>query len=213
MANIVKFGAKVLVATALLSSAAAAEGTFVGFEGALLQSTLNPNVNGFKLLGDDPKDTAFDLGFKVGQDFGDYRVWAGYAYRTAAKESYSVTAAAGSATYDVEWKSHNFLVGGAYTPAITESFRALVGGYIGIARTTIDEAGTGTIPSLNFNWSGSSSTSGTGVLVGAKLGSIYAINDNNEIEFGLKVDYTDTGVEWLDSTTNYGIYVGYNYKF
>ncbi|MBR6611386.1 MAG: hypothetical protein IKK93_04000 [Campylobacter sp.] len=213
MSNIVKFSAKVLVATALLNSVAVAEGTFIGFEGALLQSTLNPNVNGFELLGDDPKDTSFDLGFKVGQDFGDYRIWASYTYRTAASESYSVTAAAGSATYDVEWKSHNFSIGGAYTPAITQSFRALLGAYVGIARTTIDEAGTGSIPSLGFNWSGNDSTSGTGVLVGAKVGGIYAINDNHEVEFGVKADYADTGVDWLDSTTNYGIYVGYNYKF
>ncbi|WP_272887997.1 MULTISPECIES: hypothetical protein [Campylobacter] len=28
-----------------------------------------------------------------------------------------------------------------------------------------------------------------------KLGGIYAINDSNEIEFGLKSDYTSTGLE------------------
>ena len=46
-----------------------------------------------------------------------------------------------------------------------------------------------------------------------KLGSIYEVVENNEIEFGIKGDYQTTGIEDYDNILNYGVYVGYNYKF
>ncbi|MFW5613953.1 MAG: hypothetical protein ACOCM3_04700 [Campylobacter hyointestinalis] len=77
MTNIVKFGTKVLVASALMSSAVLAEGTFVGVEGAFVQSKVNLDSDANEFFSD-PKDGAFEFGFKAGQDFGDYRLWAGY---------------------------------------------------------------------------------------------------------------------------------------
>lgn len=46
-----------------------------------------------------------------------------------------------------------------------------------------------------------------------KLSGIYEVVQNNEIEFGIKGDYQTTGIEDYDNILNYGIYVGYNYKF
>jgi hypothetical protein len=46
-----------------------------------------------------------------------------------------------------------------------------------------------------------------------KLGGIYAINDNNEIEFGLKGNYTSTDIEGYKNRMDYDAYLGYNYKF
>ena len=46
-----------------------------------------------------------------------------------------------------------------------------------------------------------------------KLGGIYEVVENNEIEFGIKGDYQTTGIEDYDNILNYGIYVDYNYKF
>ena len=46
-----------------------------------------------------------------------------------------------------------------------------------------------------------------------KLGGIYEVVKNNEIEFGIKGDYQTTGIEDYDNIFNYGVYVGYNYKF
>lgn len=42
-----------------------------------------------------------------------------------------------------------------------------------------------------------------------KLGGIYEVVENNEIEF----DYQTTGLDAYDNILNYGVYVGYNYKF
>lgn len=46
-----------------------------------------------------------------------------------------------------------------------------------------------------------------------KLGGIYEVVENSEIEFGIKGDYQTTGIEDYDNILNYGVYVGYNYKF
>ena len=46
-----------------------------------------------------------------------------------------------------------------------------------------------------------------------KLGGIYEVVENNEIEFGIKGDYQTTSIEDYDNAFNYGVYVGYNYKF
>jgi hypothetical protein len=46
-----------------------------------------------------------------------------------------------------------------------------------------------------------------------KLGGIYEVAKNNEIEFCIKGDYQTTGIEDYDNAFSYGVYVGYNYKF
>lgn len=46
-----------------------------------------------------------------------------------------------------------------------------------------------------------------------KLSGIYEVVENNEIEFGIKGDYQTTDIEDYYNILNYGIYVGYNYKF
>lgn len=46
-----------------------------------------------------------------------------------------------------------------------------------------------------------------------KLGGIYEVVENNEIEFGIKGDYQTTDIKDYDNILNYGVYVGYNYKF
>ena len=60
MANIVKFGAVVVAATAILSSSAAAQGGFVGVEGALLQSQVKLDDIYPSVL-DDPKILRLNL--------------------------------------------------------------------------------------------------------------------------------------------------------
>ena len=46
-----------------------------------------------------------------------------------------------------------------------------------------------------------------------KLGGIYEVVENNEIEFGIKGDYQITTIDEYNNIRNYGLYVGYNLKF
>ncbi|AII14852.1 outer membrane beta-barrel domain protein [Campylobacter iguaniorum] len=210
MANIAKFGAKVLLVSALASSAALAEGAFVGLEGGFNQSKVSLDSE----LSDtfsDPKDGAFEFGLKAGQDFGSFRVWGGYSYRTKASEDYSFAGPGGNIDVEMSWKSHNFLVGADYTPSITESFKAVLGAYTGLAITKAEIKGNGKV--LGYDFSENGSETSAGAVVGVRLGGIYEIDKSNEIEFGVKSDYTKTGIDGIDKATSYGAYVGYNYKF
>ncbi|WP_096026526.1 outer membrane beta-barrel protein [Campylobacter lanienae] len=217
MTNIVKFGAVVVAATAILSSSAAAQGGFVGVEGVLLQSQVKLDDIYPSVL-DDPKDTSIELGLKAGYDFDVFRVWGGYSYRTKGSEDDNMKDGADFINGEFNWQTHNILVGADYTPSLTDSFKLTLGAYTGISIvrgeftgqaqfTTQDSYGT-----YEFTLSDNSIT-GVGSIWGAKLGGIYEVVENNEIEFGIKGDYKITDIEDYDNILNYGVYVGYNYKF
>lgn len=55
-----------------------------------------------------------------------------------------------------------------------------------------------------------------GLVLGGKLGGIYSLDSNNDIEFGVKADKTwFRKIYQTDNVkqTKYGIYAGYTYKF
>ncbi|MCD8213144.1 MAG: hypothetical protein LUC34_03700 [Campylobacter sp.] len=86
----------------------------------------------------------------------------------------------------------------------------MLGAYTGVARINLkisDEDGD-----LKKNT--------TGWLTGAKLGGIYEIDANNEIEFGYKLEYAKYSTIHIDDDVHakakelsHGLFVGYNYKF
>lgn len=213
MANIVKFGAVVVAATAILSSSAAAQGVFVGVEGALLQSQVKLDDIYPSVL-DDPKDTSIELGLKAGYDFDVFRVWGGYSYRTKGSEDYNMKDGADFINGEFNWQTHNILVGADYTPSLTDSFKLTLGAYTGLSIVKGEFSGQAeyTIDGVKYGID-NDPTTGTGALFGLKLGGIYEVIENNEIEFGIKGDYQTTGIEDYDNILNYGVYVGYNYKF
>ena len=213
MANIAKIGLQVLVATTLMSSAAAAENIFVGVEGALLQSKVKLD-DIYPSVIDDPKDTSIELGLKAGYDFDAFRVWGGYSYRTKGSEDYNMKDGAGFINGEFNWQTHNILIGADYTPSLTDSFKLALGAYTGLSIVKGEFSGKSeyTIDGVKHTGNDVSKTD-TGALFGLKLGGIYEIVENNEIEFGIKGDYQTTGIEDYDNILNYGVYVGYNYKF
>ncbi len=213
MANIVKFGAAVVAATAILSSSAAAQSVFVGVEGALLQSQVKLDEV-FPSAVDDPKDTSIELGLKGGYDFDTFRVWGGYSYRTKGSEDYNLRDGADFMDGEFNWQTHNILVGADYTPSLTDSFKLALGAYTGISFVKGEFSGQAQYTSGGYIYTlDNPSETGTGALIGLKLGGIYEVVKNNEIEFGIKGDYQTTGIDEFDNILNYGLYVGYNYKF
>ena len=186
---------------------------FVGVEGALIQTKVTLNDEYPSVL-DDLSDSSVELGFRAGYDFGDYRVWGGYAYRTKGSEDVDYKNGGDYLKGEFSWTTHNILVGADYTPTIAESFKLVLGAYTGISFVKGEFEGSGHYTRWPYTYTLSSdSVSGTGALIGAKVGGLYAINDNNEIKLGVKADYQSTGIEDFDNATNYGVYLGYNYKF
>ncbi|MDY3133018.1 MAG: hypothetical protein SPI60_02480 [Campylobacter lanienae] len=222
MANIVKFGAATIAATAILSSGATAKELFVGVEGALLQSQvkLEPFFNQL----DDPKDTSIELGLKAGYDFDTFRIWGGYSYRSQGSQKYNFRDGNGFIDGEFSWQANNILIGADYTPSLSNNFKLSLGAYTGLSIVKGEFTGQGrytsgvltysryTSGTLTYTYSDGSET-GVGNLLGVKLGAIYEVVENNEIEFGIKGDYQATSIEEYDNIINYGLYVGYNYKF
>ncbi|WP_086288560.1 outer membrane beta-barrel protein [Campylobacter devanensis] len=213
MTNIFKFGAAAIAATAILSSSAVAQGVFVGVEGALLQNQVKLDDIYPSVL-DDPKDTSIELGLKGGYDFDAFRVWGGYSYRTKGSEDYNMKDGTDFINGEFNWQTHNILVGADYTPSLTDSFKLALGAYTGLSIVKGEFSGQAeyTTDGLTYVMD-NDSTTGTGAIFGLKLGGIYEVVENNEIEFGIKGDYQTTGIEDYDNILNYGVYVGYNYKF
>ncbi|MBR6952804.1 MAG: hypothetical protein IKH66_03185 [Campylobacter sp.] len=199
---------KLVLASSLMANFASANSVFVGFDGVYnIKSELEldaGNVSG-KI-----KDSTFGLGLKVGYDFDLFRVYGEYLYKTKAKDSYSDND--GESLY--EWNAHQFLIGADYTPRLMENFKFVLGAYTGISRLNY-EISTTDIVLGNYD----DKVNKTGWLLGAKIGGIYELNSNNEIEFGVKGDYVNYGSVSdydgsLDFTEmNYGLYLGYNFKF
>ncbi|MEE3744839.1 hypothetical protein [Campylobacter porcelli] len=213
MTNIVKFGAVVVAATAILSSNAVAQGGFIGIEGALLQSQVALDEI-YPSIIDDPKDTSVELGFKGGYDFDTFRIWGGLSLRTTGSQKYNLSDGVNFIDGEVSWQTYNFLVGINYTPSLSDNFKLSLGAYTGISFVKGEFSGQAQYTSGIYTYTlDNSSTTGTGALIGLKIGGIYEVVKNNEIEFGVKGDYQTTGIDEFDNILNYGIYVGYNYKF
>ena len=107
------------------------------------------------------------------------------------------------------------LVGGDFTPEITNGFKLVAGAYTGVSFLKYK------IYSYDESDGSSDSLSKTlpGWVIGARLGGLYSFDEHNEIEFGYKADYTRYKASKLGEDvdkvyeTNHGIYLGYNFKF
>ena len=55
----------------------------------------------------------------------------------------------------------------------------------------------------------------TGLVLGAKFGAAYLLDQNNILEAGMKTDYTFYKADDISRIreSNIGLYVGYTYKF
>ena len=216
LANIFKFGAVAVAATAILSSSAAAQGGFIGAEGALLQSKLKLDYPFLNQL-DDPKDSSMEFGLKAGYDFDTFRIWGGLSLRTEGSQIYNnPNLTNGIDTLNINgkfiWQTNNILLGVNYTPPLNYKYKLSLGAYTGLS--IVKGEFNGEVQSTNVaNQLGYDSKSGVGNLFGAKLGAIYEVDKNNEIEFGIKGDYQTTTIDEYNNIRNYGLYIGYNLKF
>jgi putative outer membrane protein len=150
------------------------------------------------------------IGFKAGYDFGIARAYGEYMY------DFKVTKNGSDEDEDFKhsWNKHSLLVGGDFTPEITNSFRLVAGAYTGVSFLKYKD-------SYNDFSGDSDSISKTvpGWVIGARLGGLYSFDEHNEIEFGYKADYTRYKASKLGEDidkayeTNHGLYLGYNFKF
>ena len=181
---------KSVLALSLASSFALAQGGFVGLEGGYdFSSKLSSD-------GDSIKDNRPNIG--------------GYFYHTEAKDNFNYTDDGVKHDVSIKWTTHKFVVGGDYTPAITDNFKLIAGLYTGISVVNFKaRLYTNTLKATY-------DTTKAGWLVGTRLGAEYSFDKNNALEFGIKADRswysTDEDLDNLKST-DIGAYLGYTYKF
>ncbi|EAH5037911.1 porin family protein [Campylobacter coli] len=207
----------VIVGIALFSSSALAaeeSGFFIGADAAYVQTKvkgdLKHNKTGAVFNGDLSSSIPI-LGLRMGYRFNDlHRLYVAYNY----SDEFSDIIRTPKLRIESDFNTHKFLLGYDFTPEIFKRVRAVAGGYLGYAKTSIDLKTSLLSLSQDFD----------GFVYGAKIGAIFELGTSNEIEVGFKAEkieyntrnyYQETiGSNFYDPRqTNYGLYLGYTYKF
>ena len=210
-----------LAVMAGFSSIAAAEGVFVGGSLDAQSSKLKES----DCIGEcaSLSGSRMGLGLKAGYDFGQFRVYGQYQHNFKAKESetmdfYYNGQLTSKDEGDYSWTTNDLTVGADFTPSFSDNFKGLLGGYLGYSHlkykyNVVHLTNNGNnVKYWNGGWNAN------GFQYGVRLGGIYSFNQNNELEFGVKAEQVrysadDDGDSFKFKTTNYGGFVGYNYKF
>lgn len=165
----------------------------------------NSNING-DLEGDIPV-FSLKVGYRINEN---HRVYSAYNYSSEMSDVIQTT----NIKIDGEFDTHKILFGYDFTPKIFDDTRAVLGIYGGYAKTDLTFKTNGLSLSENFD----------GFTYGAKIGALYELDSSNEVEFSFKVEKTTyTSENFYQSSigsnfynpeqTNYGLYLGYTYKF
>ncbi|BEJ72535.1 outer membrane beta-barrel protein [Campylobacter coli] len=207
----------VIVGIALFSSSALAaeeSGFFIGADAAYVQTKvkgdLKHNKTGAVFNGDLSSSIPI-LGLRMGYRFNDlHRLYVAYNY----SDEFSDIIRTPNLRIESDFNTHKFLLGYDFTPEIFKRVRAVAGGYLGYAKTSIDLKTSLLSLSQDFD----------GFVYGAKIGAIFELGTSNEIEVGFKAEKIEyntrnyyqeiIGSNFYDPRqTNYGLYLGYTYKF
>ncbi|ELD0561454.1 outer membrane beta-barrel protein [Campylobacter coli] len=207
----------VIVSIALFSSSALAaeeSGFFIGADAAYVQTKvkgdLKHNKTGAVFNGDLSSSIPI-LGLRMGYRFNDlHRLYVAYNY----SDEFSDIIRTPNLRIESDFNTHKFLLGYDFTPEIFKRVRAVAGGYLGYAKTSIDLKTSLLSLSQDFD----------GFVYGAKIGAIFELGTSNEIEVGFKAEKIEyntrnyyqeiIGSNFYDPRqTNYGLYLGYTYKF
>ncbi|HEF1432652.1 TPA: outer membrane beta-barrel protein [Campylobacter coli] len=207
----------VIVGIALFSSSALSaeeSGFFIGADAAYVQTKvkgdLKHNKTGAVFNGDLSSSIPI-LGLRMGYRFNDlHRLYVAYNY----SDEFSDIIRTPKLRIESDFNTHKFLLGYDFTPEIFKRVRAVAGGYLGYAKTSIDLKTSLLSLSQDFD----------GFVYGAKIGAIFELGTSNEIEVGFKAEKIEyntrnyyqeiIGSNFYDPRqTNYGLYLGYTYKF
>lgn len=228
-----------VIALSLLSSFSFADensGIFLGVEAGIGYSTFkdkNSNLTtGADIIGgrlqfnENPISYAgFDGALKLGYRFNpDHRLYlsVGMGHRASKETKITIANAFGaslSGNYDVQNSTTDILVGYDFTPSLTDGIRGLFGVYVGHSslKTELEQKGD------YFAVNESAKQNFSGFAYGVKAGTIFDINENNEIDLSLRYTqrtYSEKAFEpdnpaskVKPETSDVGIYIGYAYKF
>ncbi|MGP1579919.1 MAG: hypothetical protein ACTTH5_02700 [Wolinella sp.] len=234
-----KISIRNLVLAALLTSGAMAaeSGLFVGIDTGFMSvkneignkgvSTLGgPNQNVLPSNTVSFSDSTFEGILKVGYHFDStHRVYLAYVANNVEGKKVFTQGSAGSIdTITVKFKeTSKFLLGYDYTPELVSMWRGVAGIYAGFLRRDVSLR---MVDTPNPHLPTDVAVKSSGNLLGLKLGAIYEVAKNSDIEFGMKFESASMGnksdkdkddimvVTFSNQKqSNIGLYAGYVYKF
>ena len=197
-----------LASTALASPALARDGQwYVGVEGgAMLAEDFDLAVNGVENSVKIENQTGYDFGGIVGYDFGGFRLETEVSYREADPSQVSgivpqpVNAAVGAfggTSTAGDASALSFMLNGMVDFGSDDGIQGFVGGGVGVARASIDNAIGGPLVAVS-NWLDDSDT---GFAWQAIAGVRAPISDSWDV--GLKYRYFNMpGIDLVDSVGN-----------
>jgi hypothetical protein len=190
---------KASIIACAVCSFAMAEEAFIGYEGGYSFAS-NWKEKAADGESGRVRKGQFNSGVKAGYDFDNFRAYGAYFYSFQTKKQVDNDT---DDKFTVKWKKHSLLAGVDYTPSITKNIKLVAGGYTGVSRLTI------TRDDVNARFYD------TGLVLGAKFGAAYLLDQNNILEAGMKTDYTFYKADDVSRIreSNIGLYVGYTYKF
>ncbi|MDR1614160.1 MAG: hypothetical protein LBS26_01175 [Campylobacteraceae bacterium] len=158
-------------------------------------------------------DSTLSGGIKIGYIFSpNHRAY--FAYNNGGKREHEVHES--SVYIKGEQQTKTVVVGYSFTPQISENKRFLLDIHAGSAKTHAVETITSGFTTIKEDIPFS------GTVVGVRLGTIYSINKNMELEFTVKIDglsYDEAAFKNSSTTkakqdqTDVGFFIGANYKF
>ncbi|TKX30921.1 outer membrane beta-barrel protein [Campylobacter aviculae] len=189
-------------------------GFFIGTDAAWMHTQVKGDLKHNKTGLNFNADVSGNLpvfGLRAGYRFNEmHRIYAAYNY----SDEFNDLIKTPRIQIEGDFTTHKFLLGYDFTPKLFTNTRAVLGAYLGYARTNIDLKTSLLSLSQDFD----------GFVYGAKIGAMYELTPHNEIEFGFKAEqihynsrnfYTNQiGSNFYDpKQINYGVYLGYAYKF
>ncbi len=209
-----------LVAGVLASSAVAKDGAFVGVT-AGYDFVGNFGVE-TPVDGTTYKSGGFGVGIKGGYDIGFNRIYGGYAYGGGYKDSYE---SAYDDNGDISWSAHKLVAGYEFRYPVANVIRLVAGAYTGVAFVNLEDEYTDKgVSTDEGEYIGDENVKdkfkSTNFLLGANLGVAYDITPNQAVDFGLRYEkifaseLSGNDIRDVDADfTNFGLYLGYSYKF
>ncbi|ELE2029270.1 outer membrane beta-barrel protein [Campylobacter jejuni] len=207
----------IIASATLFSNLALADensGFFIGADAAWMHAQVKSELkhkNTKQNFNGDISGNIPSFGLKLGYRLNEnHRIYAGYNY----SDEFSDFIKTPKIQIEGDFTTHKFLTGYDFTPKLFEKTRAVLGVYGGYARTDLTLKTSFLSLSQNFD----------GYFYGANIGALYDLTPHNEIELGFKAEQihynsrnfyqNKVGSNFYDpKQTNYGVYLGYNYKF
>lgn len=190
-----------LIIVSLVANLAFAQSAFMGVKGGVMHDFITI-LNTTK-----PSNTHALIGINGGYDFDKYRVYSEINYHPAVEIAKQDEL---DEERTVKMSNVEVLFGADYYISKADKIKLFIGGFTGFESRDVEMITK--YKSSHFKDKSEINSGDCVVLLGVRFGGIYAVNNNNDIEFGARLDKPfyasdETNIKKLAG------FIGYTHKF